>query len=543
MRSLLILMMTLLLGGFAIAQDDPIQKQERARLKFTELHERMQKLQATLASSEPEQSKTLGVGNRHIQETALHEKLRTAKELLDGQHWDEALTKMEEVRKDLDRLLDVLMNRDTDLKKLLEEIARLEGYLKRVDQLAKDQQAEKEQAAKSEALSEQLKSIAAAKQKLDEIAANQKALQENARKGDQPAPLAEKQADLKSEADKLEEQLEKLEKAAKDLAPKDKKDSDGGKAGESKDGEKKDADGKTGEGSCSGSMGQAGESMQSSQQKLQSAQQERAIQDMQKALDALEAAKKKLDKLAEDANRELLALPFEQQAKKQEVTQVDTDKLAQDMEKGEKSENGEKQETPGKQNIQNAVPKQKAAAGQLKEFKPGKAKQDQQDAKDQLDEAKRKLEDALAQLRQELQDDVLRSLEERFGAMLAKQKELSARTKLTERLRSESLAASAELPEALVTRIAELAAGESELAIDAADAQKLLEEEGTTAVFPEMVAELKEGLNGVTGMLRAQKTGTPTQERQAEVEEMLKMLIDSLRKTIETKENGGECGH
>ena len=375
MRRLLILTLALLFGGMAIAQEDPTQKQERARLKFTELHDRMQKLQSLLSTTEPEQSKTLGVGNRHIQETSLHDKMRIAKELLDNQSWDEALTKMEEVKKDFDHLLDLLMSRDTDLKKLLEEIARLENYLKRVDQLAKDQQSEKNSAAKSEALSQQLKDIEAAKQQLDALAANQKALAEDAKKNASPtSPLSDKQQDLKSEADKLKEQLEKLEKTAKDNRPDaereaEKNDADGGKPSQPKDGEKKDADGKTGEGSCSGSMGKAAAAMQGAQQKLQSAQQEHALQDMQKALDALAEAKKKLDALSDEAKRQLLALPFEEQAKKQEVTRVDTDKLAEDMDKGEKADqSGEKPPTPGKQNIQNAVPKQKSAAGQLKEF-------------------------------------------------------------------------------------------------------------------------------------------------------------------------------
>ena len=92
-------------------------------------------------------------------------------------------------------------------------------------------------------------------------------------------------------------------------------------------------------------------------------------------------------------------------------------------------------------------------------------------------------------------------------------------------------------------RIGELATGENDLTVEAADAQKLLEEEGTTAVFPEMVAELKGELTSLTNQLRGKKTGEATQKRQADVEEMLKMLIDALRRTIETKENGGECGH
>jgi hypothetical protein len=77
--------------------------------------------------------------------------------------------------------------------------------------------------------------------------------------------------------------------------------------------------------------------------------------------------------------------------------------------------------------VQQAVPKQRAAAGQLKEYKP--AKQKQQDAKEDLEAAQKELEDALAQLRQQLVDEVLRALEERFTAMLAVQRELSAQTK------------------------------------------------------------------------------------------------------------------
>jgi hypothetical protein len=167
--------------------------------------------------------------------------------------------------------------------------------------------------------------------------------------------------------------------------------------------------------------------MGKAQQKLGQNQPERSLEDMDQPLRKLAEAKKALEEMTEEAKRELLALPFEQLAKNQEVTRIDTDKLAEDMEKAGEGKEGEaKKSTPGTKNVQQAVPKQKAAAGQLKEYKPGKAKQDQQDAKEDLEEAKKKLEDALAQLRQQLQDEVLRALEERFGAMLTKQKELAA---------------------------------------------------------------------------------------------------------------------
>src|SRR5690606_35085632 len=116
----------------------------------------------------------------------------------------------------------------------------------------------------------------------------------------------------------------------------------------------------------------------------------------------------------------------------------------------------------------------------------------QQDAKEKLEEAQRQLEEALAQLRQQLQDEVLRSLEERFAAMLTQQKKLSAMTKAAERQRSESLTQSGDLPSAFVKRCEEIATGELDLAAQAQDSLKLLQEDGTTAVFPELVVELQD---------------------------------------------------
>jgi hypothetical protein len=239
----------------------------------------------------------------------------------------------------------------------------------------------------------------------------------------------------------------------------------------------------------------------------------------------------------------LQKLPFEKLANQQEKTKVETDNLAKEMEKSEAGEEGKGpgKPTPGKQSVQQAVPKQKSAAGQLKEYKPGKAKQDQQDAQDKLEDAKKKLEEALAQLRQQLQDEVLRSLEERFADMLAKQKKISARTRVIERQRKELATASGQLSGTLVKRIGTLATGEFELAAEAHGSLKLLEEDGSTAVFPDFVMEVRDDLKKVGRRLQKTTTNTATQAMQKEIEDMLEMLIDALRKQIEQNEqNGGE---
>ena len=134
---------------------------------------------------------------------------------------------------------------------------------------------------------------------------------------------------------------------------------------------------------------------------------------------------------------------------------------------------------------------------------------------------------------------MLRALEERFTAMLARQRELTAKTETVDTTRQKIMTASGALPAALVTKIAELQAGEAELEQEAIDALKLLEEDGTTAVFPPMVEQLREELHDVASGLGKHQTGGTMNLQQKDVEDLLSLLINALRKTIEQKEGGG----
>ncbi len=548
------------LAAGLVAQPDPVVgKQEQDKLAFSKLTDRMQKLQVTLAATDPDKARLLGYANKFIEVKGINQRMADIKELLKNKSWDDALENCRRVVKDLDKLIEILLKGDSRIEDLLKEIQRLEAFKKRVEDLIKDQGEEKDDAARSEALAKHLKNIEKAKAKIDDLIQEQKDVRKqtndkafSASAKDNEA-MANQEGKLQSKTEDLAKELEGLENDAKDLAAGEGEGGEG-KPGEGKPGEGKPGEGKPGEGE-GGQGGQGGESSSSSaaqaaagamgaaQSKLQDQQPEGSLEDMDKAIDKLEDAKKDLDKMAEEARRKLQSLPFEQQAKNQDQTRIDTDRLAQDMEKSEQEGDGGAEgskPTPGKDNVQQAVPKQKSAAGQLKEHKPGKAKQDQQDAKEDLEEAKRKLEEALAQLRQELQDEVLRSLEERFGAMLAKQKAITIKTKRVERLRKQALTADGGLPSTLKERCGQLATGEFELAADAGSALKLLEEEGTTAVFPDLVAELRDDLRRVGRKLQRFQTGISTKSAQKEIEETLKMLIEALRQAIEDKDQEGE---
>ena len=555
-------------------------KQDQARTKFQELTERMAKLMPELQKTEPESSSLLKAGLTFAQEKKLQQRLDHGGDLLRQERWDESLVVLTELQSDLNKLLELLQNRNADLRKLLEEIARLEAFKNRVETLAKEQQDEKDASALTEALQKHLADLEQKKAAAQALLAEQQKLREQTNQlGVQAAaeatkPLADKEEQLQKETDKLAKDLEQTEKtdaelkkdaakaaekaaeAAKNAEPKTGEPKTGEpkagepkagepKAGEPKAGEPKAGEPKAGEPkeggkcNCSGSASKAAQSMGQAQKQLGDKKPESSLKDQDHAIENLKKTVQELEQMTEEARRELMKLPMEQQAKQQEKTQHATDTLAKDMEKSEEQEEGDEQkQTPGKKRVQQAVPKQRAAAGQLKEYKP--AKQKQQDAKEDLEAAKKELEDALAQLRQQLVDEVLRALEERFTAMLAVQRELSAQTKTLHGTRGNVITANGELPTALVTKIQGLADGETGLEVEAGDALKLLEEDATTAVFPPMVEELRDQLGAVAKRLTGRDTDSGTQDAQREVEELLTMLINALRKVIEQRE-GGEC--
>ena len=70
-----------LLGAGVVAQITD--RQERAGLKFDELHGRMQELEILLGESEPDESRVLRLGNRFIQEKEIREHMTAVKTLLE----------------------------------------------------------------------------------------------------------------------------------------------------------------------------------------------------------------------------------------------------------------------------------------------------------------------------------------------------------------------------------------------------------------------------------------------------------------------------
>ena len=347
-----------------------------------------------------------------------------------------------------------MQNRNLDLQKLLEQIARMQKFRDQVDKLAKEQKGEKDDSAKTEALEKHLKDLQAAKERAESLLAQQKELRDTTNQlglgtaAEATKPLADKEGQLKEDTDKLAEKLAELEQKAAEL----KDDAAGAaKPGEAKPGVAKPGEAKPGEakpeeanlrmgaqqagrgearpakpgagspgqgGKCSGSAGQAAQAMQQAQKQLGDNRPEPSLKDQDQAIEKLQQTVQELEQMAEEARRELEKLPFEMQAKKQEQTEHATDTLSKEMEKSEENgDNGEGKPTPWPQER----PAGGAEAEECRRNAEGiQARQaEQQDAQEDLERARDELDDALAQLRQQLQDEVLRALEQRFTAMLA----------------------------------------------------------------------------------------------------------------------------
>lgn len=229
-------------------------------------------------------------------------------------------------------------------------------------------------------------------------------------------------------------------------------------------------------------------------------------------------------------------LDFANRQAAQAATERATDALAKDMEQAEQENAGE--QFPGRKHVQQAVPKQRNASEHLQAQRS--PKQAQQDAKDELQSAKEELDQRIEQLRKQMQDEVLRALEEQFAAMQKEQLSLSEETKTLDRTRMQAQAGNAELPSSLRERIRAVATGERQLQAQAEAALKTLQEEATTAVFPELLADLIAQLAAVVQACDAQTTNAAVQGQQAEVVRTLDLLLAALRNTIERKEAGQE---
>jgi len=211
-------------------------------------------------------------------------------------------------------------------------------------------------------------------------------------------------------------------------------------------------------------------------------------------LDALERAQRELQRGADALSRELRETP------------------------------PETPQTPGAEGVQRAAERMRDAADQLGGQDAEKAKASEEAALAELQQTLDALDEALRQVRQEEREETLTALGARFRSMLEREREIRetvtsvADRKPAEWTRSEELA------------VQEAANRQAETAEDCRTALRILRDEGTTVIVPELVAAISSDMDRLAGWLGSSDL-SPTPRA------VLDDVIAMLEELVETMEN------
>jgi hypothetical protein len=186
----------------------------------------------------------------------------------------------------------------------------------------------------------------------------------------------------------------------------------------------------------------------------------------------------------------------------------------------------------------------KEAEKNLDEDEVENATRDQDEAIDALERARQELEEVLKQLRQEEQEEILRGLEERFREMLAKQEPINQQTADLDRAKrlAESGEPDARFGRAEELSLDELASKQRDLAKMAGQCLHILEEDGTTVVFPAILEQLTQDMQHVSDRLAAIRLGPLTLGMQDDIITTLREMLEAVQEMQEKLEQQGGGG-
>jgi hypothetical protein len=254
------------------------------------------------------------------------------------------------------------------------------------------------------------------------------------------------------------------------------------------------------------------------------------VQELQNARDRLQEARRQLDEPSQ----------LQQMAEEQQDVAEQTRGLADDMRQGAasggeqgrpESQGGQQgSQPPARQSVERAENHMNDASGSLERDDPADAMQDQDRAIEELQQAQREMEETLNQLRREERAETLRDLESRFREMLSRQRAVNEATVSLDKLGRDNFKRAEQL------QLAELSAEERDLSDQAGTCLHILDEEGTTIVFPRVVGQLAEDMATVADRLAGLRVGLLTQQVEREIVETLEQLIEAVQRMQQTNE-------
>jgi hypothetical protein len=539
-------------------------KQEMVLDQVQRLEDRMFRLQELLAKTEPEQAARLERALDRLGQLDLEHRLEVISGLLGSEaQLMQAVEAQTAWMNDLEQVLGILLEREGNNEDRDRQIEKLEALREQVRSLREAQQRLRDATARQQGAARLAEALDRALQQLDQIAQAQRA-QTRAREDadpDEQERLAERVGDLaeateqwSAEAAPRDPQAGAAEGTPEDPAP-------SGDQGQSPSQEAlppgaqppgSPSQNPSEPGSSAERLQQATEALREAKQAMVEAgselqvgerdearqAQQQAEEDLRRARDRLEEAREALAQQAQQQQREPEDQPGkpnaagDQQRSLGEQAQELSDQLRQN---GQQSGGGpsQQQQQDSADRVDQAEQHMQDAADLLEEDQAEQALEAQDRALQQLEAAEQKLDDTLAQKRREDRAEALRDLEGRFRDMLARQRRLNQQTEELAAVGADAFARAEEL------QLADMVVRERGLAERARTCLHILDEEGTTLVFPRMVEQVAEDMEAVAERLEAERVGAVTQQFEAEVIDSLEQLIEAVQRMQQENEQGG----
>ncbi len=501
------------------------ERQELIRDRVSRLEDRMFQLAQALRKMEPDKAERLLEGLGHLRDQQLREKISEIVGRLRENRLSDAVGEQRAVMAELQSLLKQLMEDPEHLVERKDEIERLEAIRKALDDLVREQEAELRAAEEARAALRRAAALEAAAEKVRGLLDQQHEATARAESSGDLSGEARTQAELRGETESVGRDVENVANAAPD---------------------------ETGARDAAEGLKAAAEKMESAEKALRAGERSEAVDSQKSAESDLQKVLENLQEQAQDIRNKL---KLDKQAEEQRETAKKTAKLSDEMKgkedgAGENGEgaSGESQEgasdgqnesgeqTPGSQGVEQAVPHQRGAAESLEKNDTDKAIEKQEKALENLKKAQEELEDRLEQLRKEQQEEMLAALESRFRAMLSRQLECNKATTRLAELGRANWKRSDEL------EFPELSQKQRWVGEQADEALFLLTEEGTTIILPQLIRQVRDDAREVSDRLALSDVGDAALAMQADLEAVLRDIIEAIERKQEEMQNEGEGG-
>ena len=450
-------------------------QQEQIANKYDRLEALLLRMADVDAATHPRRAAVLRRAVAQCNERHLRHQLDILIGLLTDDDLDRAVDRQKNVQQDLRALLDLLLKEDRS-RRLQDEQARMRAYIKEIERLLR----------------------------------RQRGLQARTEGGDSTDVLAEQQAQLSQRTGDLGQQMKENEEGSS--TSKEGDSPHGSSEGDTESADKEEPDHQDSPTPSDG-KNQEKESPQENQQKSNGSDGENSRPQDQ-------------GQTPSDSGQQESG---QQESGQQEPGQQEPGQPGQSGEPGHAQDQNEpdspeSQPFKPRQRVEQARRRMEKALEELRKQNSKEATEDQQKAQEELRKAIAELEEILRQTREEEVERMLAMLEARFRKMLQLQLSVYEQTQQLDKVTADQRGFDFDI------QAGQLGFEERKIIIEADRTLTLLEDEGSSIAFPEVVGQVRDDMLQVAERLAASKVSQVTQGIEQDIIAALEEMIEALQR-------------